>query len=74
MSLLKPRPTTPSGLQRAGDPVASGLPPSFRAGGAAINPDSHLGCGVRAGKGWEGAALAGVPAPAYQVIVGDVIE
>ena len=74
MSWLKPRPTTPSGLQRVGDPVASGLPPSFRAGGAAINPDSHLGCGVRAGEGRKGAAVAGVPAPAYQVIVGDVIE
>jgi hypothetical protein len=43
-------------------------------GGAALNPDFHLGHCVLAAERREGAAIAGIPAPGHEFIVGDVFE
>ena len=46
---------------------------SLRACGPAIDPDPHLLCGFLSRKRWQGPAVAGVPSPSDQTIVGDVI-
>src|SRR5258708_36783377 len=55
--------------------------PGFRAaechsgaGGAAVDPDLHLGHGVRATEWRESAAIAGIPAPADKFVICNVFE
>ena len=43
------------------------------AGGAAVDPDFHLGGGVGTGEGRKRAAWAWIPAPSDEVVMGDVI-
>ena len=41
---------------------------------AAVDPNSHLGYRIRAGEWRQCATVAGIPAPANQVVVGNVVE
>ena len=46
---------------------------SVGASGAAVDPDFHLGGGIWAGKGRKCSPWARIPAPADEVVMGDVI-
>ena len=46
----------------------------LRTGGAAVDPNFHLSDGFLAGKRRESTAIAWIPAPGYEFVVGDVFE